>query len=438
MNGKTENEVKPESRKKVLIITYYWPPAGGPGVQRWMYFTKYLKETGVWPVLYLPAKPHYPLTDKSLEQELPKDISIYRSEFWEPYRLAGFLGKTKTKRLSAGIIKRDQPGMLERILLWIRGNLFIPDARKFWISKALKEVPEILKKEEISTVITTGPPHSLHLIGKALKAECEIRWLADFRDPWTTIGYQDALRLGKRAQRKHATMEKQVLESADVVVATSGRTAAEFEAICRRPVHVITNGYVGKAGSGKQPEGPFSLAHIGSLLSGRNPEVLWKVLAELCTELPGFKENLRLDLTGIVSPEVKESIASAGLEPYVNYNDYLPHAQALEIQRQTQILLLLEINSDITKGILPGKLFEYMAAARPVLAIGPEGWEAVKILETTSTGKGFNYKQASAIRKQLEIWYQAYTNGELNQDPSGAEPFHREKLTRQLKALLWE
>ncbi|SFR46007.1 Glycosyl transferase 4-like domain-containing protein [Robiginitalea myxolifaciens] len=438
MKRNTDKEADTERSNKVLIITYYWPPAGGPGVQRWLYFTKYLQELGVSPVLYIPARPNYPLQDKGLGQEAPENLKIYRATFWEPYRLASLFGKKRTQRISAGIIKRERPGFLERLLLWIRGNLFIPDARKFWVSKALKEVPGILEGEGIDTVITTGPPHSLHLIGKALKSRHGIRWLADFRDPWTTIGYQDTLQLGRRARRLHTKLELAVLQAADVVIATSGHTAADFEAISQRPIHVITNGYAGDLGSGKQPKGFFTLAHIGSLLSGRNPEVLWEVLAELCSEIPGFEEELRLELTGIVSPEVKASISQAGLDPYVVYKQYLPHAEALEAQRQAQILLLLEINSAKTKGIVPGKLFEYMAAARPILAIGPEQWEAANLLNQAGCGKGFTYRQTAEIREQIVHWYQAYSRGELHQDPSGAEQFHRKKLTRDLKSLLWE
>lgn len=424
--------------RKVLLILYYWPPAGGPGVQRWLYFVRYLREFGVEPVLYLPEKPHYPLQDAALEALVPEGLTVYRSRFWEPYGLAGMLGRKKTRRISSGIIHRKNPTILERALLWIRGNLFIPDARKFWVKTALRELPAILSREGIDTVVTSGPPHSLHLIGLGLKEQLPIRWVADFRDPWTEIGYFGALMPGKRALRLHKALESKVLTSADRIVTTSRITRESFEAQTNRPISVVTNGFDGSAGDGRQPGGEFVLAHIGSLLSDRNPEPLWNALKNLKAQDAGFGQHLRLELTGLVSDEIVESLRKRGLWEHTLVRPYVPHHQAVALQRQAQVLLLVEIDAPYTRGILPGKLFEYMAAARPVLAIGPEGWEAAGLVSESGCGKGFTYADQAAIEEQVLAWYQAYKGGTLHQNPSGAQPYQRRKLAEKLvKEVLW-
>ncbi len=229
--------------KKVLIVTYYWPPAGGPGVQRWLKFSTYLPSHGIHPVVYTPKNAQYPIRDESLLTEIPKDITLLSQPIREPYGLANKLFGKKSKRLSSGIIKSKNPSVLERFLLWVRGNFYIPDGRKNWVKPSVKYLTEIIRTEGIDTVITTGPPHSLHLIGLGLQASTAIRWIADFRDPWTTIGYHGDLRLGNRAKRKHKALESQVLNAADHLIVTSGATQAEFQQKTQQPVSLITNGH---------------------------------------------------------------------------------------------------------------------------------------------------------------------------------------------------
>ncbi len=424
--------------RKVLLIVYYWPPARGPGVQRWLYFVRYLSEFGVEPVLYLPENPHYPLRDPELEELVPEGLKVYRSRFWEPYGLAGLFSRKKTRRISSGIIHRKNPTLLERAMLWIRGNLFIPDARRFWVKTALRELPDILSREGIDTVVTSGPPHSLHLIGLGLKRQQPVRWVADFRDPWTEIGYFEALLPGKRALKRHKELESKVLASADRILTTSSITRQAFKAITPRPISVVTNGYDGPVGDGRQPEGDFVLAHIGSLLSDRNPEPLWNALKNLKARDPGFGQHLRLELTGVVSDEIVGNLKEKGLWEHTLIRPYVPHREALALQRRAQVLLLIEIDAPHTRGILPGKLFEYMAAARPVLAIGPAGWEAAERVAESGCGKGFTYGQQGALEEQLKAWYAAYLQGILHQNPAGARPYHRKVLTEQLvKEALW-
>lgn len=420
--------------KKVLIVTYYWPPAGGPGVQRWLNFVKYLPDNDIQPVLYVPENPHYPITDPSLNDEVPEQLTIYRQPIWEPYNLASLFSSRTTRKISSGIVPANNPSLLDRLFLWIRGNFFIPDARKYWVKPSVKFLTEVLKNENIDVVITTGPPHSLHLIGKSLKERAGVRWIADFRDPWTGIGYHKALRLTKKSQRKHKALEKEVLNASDEILVTSDTTKREFEEITSRPITTITNGYDETSPATSELDKNFTISHIGSLLSERNPTVLWKALAELVKEVSDFSEDLSIQLTGVVSDEIVEEINKCGLRDYLKVSEYLPHKEAILAQRSSQLLLLVEIDSEQTSGIIPGKLFEYMAAKRPILAIGPENWEAGKLVRESGSGEVFTYNMKMELKETLLRWYRAYKSNTLAMTAQDIEQYSRKALTKKLAA----
>ena len=425
--------------KKVLIITYYWPPAGGPGVQRWLKFVKYLRDYGVDPVLYVPENPHYPLIDEGFLDEIPTDIKIYKGHIFEPYRFAGMVSRKKTDRISSGIITAKDQSLLEKTMLWVRGNFFIPDARIYWVKPSVRFLSDVLNKEGIKTIITTGPPHSVHLIGYRLKQKYGMQWLADFRDPWTSIGYHKKLKLAKVSQRKHKRLEQLVLNAADKIIVTSFTTKNEFGTITSRPIEVITNGYDGMPVHREMLDAKFTLSHTGSLLTGRNPGNLWKVLSELITENGEFRNALQLRFAGVVSKEVLETLQNFNLDPYIKLEGYLSHKETLRFQQRSQLLLLAEIDSVETKGIIPGKLFEYMAAGRPILGIGPKGWEVGEIVAGTGTGKTFDYGEDSQIKKLLLEWFADYREGKLGVRPVGIEKYSRKELTKKLAANIpWE
>ena len=240
----------------------------------------------------------------------------------------------------------------------MRGNLFIPDARFLWVKPSVKYLKKYILENSIDTIVTSGPPHSLHLIGLQLKKELNVKWFADFRDPWTTIGYHKALKLSSTAEKKHKALEREVLTTVDTIIVTSKTTKTEFQAITSQPIEVITNGYdVEKVI--KQPlDEKFSLAHIGSFLSERNPRILWKAIQELTKENREFRKDFQLKLIGAVSQEVLDTITEFRLNDYVLNLGYVSHQEAVEHQRKSQVLLLIEINSNDTKSIIPGKLFE--------------------------------------------------------------------------------
>ena len=421
----------------MLIITYYWPPAGGPGVQRWLKFVKYLRDFEVEPVVYIPENPNYPLIDKSFINEVPKDIEVIRQPIFEPYKLAAVLSKKNTKTISSGIIKqKEKQNFIQKLMLFIRGNFFIPDARKFWIQPSVKFLKSYLEKTNIDTIITTGPPHSLHLIGLGLKRQLHLRWIADFRDPWTQIGYQKQLKLTKYSAKKHQSLEKQVLNTADQIITTSFTTKKEFALKTTKPIEVITNGFDSELNTESKLDGIFSISHIGSLLSGRNPELLWKVLAEISKENENFRRDFKLKLYGAVSDDVVQSIKNAGLENELIFGGYISHKEAIAVQKKSQLLLLIEIDSEETKGIIAGKLFEYLASKRPILAIGPRTWDVAKIIEETHSGKSFLYNQEVALKEYILNSYQRYRENKLLPDSKNIEDYHRKNLTKQLAKLI--
>ncbi|AVR47473.1 glycosyl transferase family 1 [Christiangramia fulva] len=423
--------------KKVLIITYYWPPAGGPGVQRWLKFVKYLRDFQIEPVVYIPENPGYPIIDGSLQDEVPEGIKILRQPIREPYKLAGIFSKKETEKISSGIIAEEKKqSFLEKMMLFIRGNFFIPDARVLWVKPSVKYLSAFLKEEKIETLITTGPPHSLHLIGLNLKKHFNVKWIADFRDPWTQIGYHEKLKLTRSSREKHENLEKEVLQTADKIIATSFSTREEFQQKTSKEICLITNGFDIEENNRPYSNDKFIISHVGSLLSGRNPINLWKALSELIKENPKFEKDLQLSFAGRISEEVVSSMKDFGLSSFLELKGYVGHGKAVKLQRESALLLLLEIDSEITRGIIPGKLFEYLASKRPILAIGPHNWDVGKILSDAGAGQVFQYGDKETIKNFIFSEYQKFKNGEELLLASEVSKYHRRETTKKLAELI--
>lgn len=423
--------------KKVLIITYYWPPAGGPGVQRWLKFVKYLPKHGVSPVVYCPENPNYPIVDHDIKEILPDNVTVIKQPIFEPYKLAGLFSKKGAKRISSGIIPdRKKQSLMEKILLYIRGNFFIPDARKFWVKPSVKFLESYIKEHKIETVISTGPPHSMHLIGRELKKRCDIKWITDFRDPWTTIGYHAKLKLTKGSIRKHLKLESAVLNETDQIIVTSENTKNAFLEMTSQPIAVITNGYDINDINASQRKSKFTIAHIGSLLSGRNPENLWNAMVWLIHKYPELKSNFNLNLYGVVSDGVLDKINESGLKSFVHLKGYVKHEEAVLAQKESHLLLLIEIDSEETKVIIPGKLFEYMVSNTPILAVGPSDSDVEEIVINTNTGKYCCYKDLEMMKSILEDNYKRFLSGNVNTSPIGLNKYSRSALTKELTKYL--
>lgn len=426
-------------QKKLLIITYYFPPAGGPGVQRWLKFVKYLPEFDIQPIVYVPENPTYPIIDEGLVSQISDKGIVLKNKIWEPYQLASIFSKKKTRKISSGIFPHQKKQtFLDKTFLWVRGNLFIPDARVFWVKPSVSYLEKYIKENNIDTIVTSGPPHSLHLIGLELKGKLNVKWFADFRDPWTTIGYHKALRLSNYAAKKHKSLEYKVLNSADTIIVTSKTTKTEFEAITDRPISVITNGYDIENVEKQMLDSKFTLAHIGSFLSDRNPQFLWECLVELIHEIPDFKLHLEIKLIGAVSQEVLDSIQEFNLNSYLNLLGYISHHEAIAHQKKSQVLLLIEINSEDTRSIIPGKLFEYMVSNRPIIAIGPHGSDFADIIKETNTGVFFDYSEKAKLKSVILDFYNQFLEGKLQANGVGLQQYSRKNLTGKLVQLINE
>jgi glycosyltransferase involved in cell wall biosynthesis len=427
------------SKKRVLIITYYWPPSGGSGVQRWVKFVKYLDRLGWEPIIYTPENPEYPSLDESMLKDLPVNLTVLKQKIWEPFDLyKRFTRKKKGERLDAGFLSEDggKEKWSQKLSVWIRGNFFIPDARKYWIKPSIRFLDEYLKKNPVDYLVSTGPPHSMHLIAKALKRKHTLKWIADFRDPWTNIDFYKDLRLTKWADKKHHRLEKSVLTQADVCITIGNTMKLEFEELGGKNVKVITNGFDEEDLPRIEVEKDelFSIAHIGVLNPSRNPDILWKALSELVEENEDFANRLQIKLVGKVDFSVKGDLRKFNLVPYLNYIPYLNHDEAILEQKKSHLLLLLVNNTPNSKGILTGKLFEYLSVKTPILGIGPIDGDAAIVLNESKAGIMFNYDDLSGIKAY--ILDKCYNSDNL--EVADIYKYSRRELTNQLVKIIEE
>ena len=421
--------------KKALIITYYWPPAGGSGVQRWLKFVKYFRDFGIEPVVYTVENPNYPIVDESLAKDIPEGIEILKQPIWEPNNLLVFFGKKKTE--SAGFINPN-PSLFGKILQYIRANYFIPDARKFWVKPSTSYLKKYLKSNKIDVVITTGPPHSMHLIGLNLKKELNIKWIADFRDPWTEIDYFQQLPLTKKAIEKHFSLEKEVLKNADTVLVV-GKTMGEKFSKFNSKVITVTNGFDEELTNDFVVLDPkFTITHVGLMNADRNPKILWEVLSEIVAENKEFEAAFELKLIGKVDASVLADISTFRLSKNVEIIDYVAHNKVLEFQQKSQVLLLIVNNVPSAKGILTGKIFEYLMAKRPVLAIAPIDGDLAEIIKETNAGLVVDFEDKDVLKDAILDLYRKFIKGNLSVNSKNIAQFHRKELTKKVAELIYK
>lgn len=424
------------TEKKALIVTYYWPPAGGPGVQRWLKFVKYLPEFGWKPTVFIPENPSYPIVDETLENEVSKDLDLIKTKIWEPYQLAEIFGKDN-KKFKAGQfdVGRNQTWK-SKLSIWVRGNFFIPDARVFWVKPSVEFLKDYLHKNAVDVLITTGPPHSLHLIGLALKKEFpNLNWVADFRDPWTEISYYKHLKLTRSSDQKHRSLERQVFENADLTLATSYTDAENFikkgaTAQC------ITNGFDGKTAVIPKESDKFILSYIGVLEQLRNPDRLWNVLESLVKDNPDFAQDLAIEFAGRVDDKILDQLKASRLGEKIKELGYISHAESIEQMEKAHILLITNFPQENSRGIIPGKIFEYLASGNTILSFGPEKSDVEKILNETQAGAHFNY-EAIGLEDFILKKYKDWKAGSLEKNPTASiEKFARRNLTKTLAEAL--
>ncbi len=447
-----------ENSKKVLIVTYYWPPAGGPGVQRWLKFAKYLPEFSLEPVIFTPENPSYPLIDETLKSEVPKNTKIIRTNIWEPYQLAEKFSKSNKKFKGGQFDVGKNQSFLSKLSIFIRGNFFIPDARKFWVKPSIAFLKKYLKENDIDLLVTTGPPHSLHLIGLGLKKELpDLKWIADFRDPWTEISYYKHLKLTKRSDRKHKELEKAVFQTADITLATSYTDAENFRkkganSFC------ITNGFdiseQGKIGefqsssvgefevlkstekNDSTPKRKFTISYVGVLEQLRNPENLWKALEELCKASSDFAEDFELKFVGRVDDKILNALENSVLKDRIKNLGYLAHQDSVTEMRTSDLLLITNFPNESSKGIIPGKLFEYLATGKKIISFGPKDADVETILNRTNAGQHFDYSETDKIKDYIFALYLDRKNGKSIINSADINEFSRKELTKKLSEIV--
>ncbi len=427
--------------KKVLIISYYWPPTGGSGVQRWVKFSKYLQRYGWEPVIYTPSNPEQLAVDESLLAEVPEGITVLKRRISEPYALYRKLFGSSAKEKGTGVnpLNQQKKTFKQRLAVFLRGNLFFPDPRAGWVGPSVKYLKKYLSEHPVDTVVTTGPPHSMHLIGLRLHRQTGVRWIADFRDPWTEMHYFKHMGLLPWTAAKHRRTEQKVLDEASAVIAVSAPVRDDFQARTTTPVYLITNGFDTDdfaAFPQPLPRNAFTLVHTGLFASDGNPLRLWDVLARKCSEDRAFKEQLRIRLAGKTDPEILEALKMRGLEENVENLGYLPHFKTTALQQSANVLLLpLRDEPEYAKA-LPGKIFEYLAARRPVLGIGQERGAAARLLTETGSGVMYDWDRLDPLRNYIDSAWERHLSGEDGPLQTDVSEYSREALTEKLSKVL--
>jgi glycosyltransferase involved in cell wall biosynthesis len=422
--------------KKVLIIAYYWPPSGGSGVQRWLKFVKYLPSFDWKPYVFTPANPSFEIKDDSLLKDVPAEAEIIRFPIWEPYSLFNSISGKKQK--GSGFISED-PSIFQKLSIWIRGNFIIPDPRVFWVRPSVKFLTEYLEKNQIKTIITTGPPHSIHLIGLKLKKKNpSMKWLADFRDPWSEWGLLDSLRVGSIAKSFHRRLEKKVLQTADEVITITPFYVKQFERLSGRKVKLLTNGFDDDdfTNFNLKKSDRFFIRHVGIVNEKCDPRPFMKVVAELCSRNEEIKNATTIEFVGQVHPSFRKFVMDDKLLSTITvFTDPVPHKALMEIYASSAVVVLILTGYKDAEGYMPGKLFEYIATGLPVLGVGPSSGDAASILNNGQNGKMFDHTDREGITLFLEKSFSDWKSSNQSAQKT-ISSYSRKELTKNLTGLL--
>lgn len=427
--------------KKVLIITYYWPPSAGSGVQRWVKFAKYLPQFGWEPVIFTPENPDFGVKDHTLLNDISSDMEIIKFPIWEPYQLQRrLLGKDENFE-PATALEKPQKGFFDHLSIWVRGNLLIPDPRVFWVRPSTNFLIDTIKTNQIDAVITTGPPHSLHMIGMKLKEKTGVKWLADFRDPWSKWELLDTLHMTSWAKRRHRSLEARILSNADKIVTISPRFEQDFRSLGARKTSVITNGFDPddfRDAENIAPAGKFLISHIGTIDDLRDPRPFLTALKALLPAHQQLQKDIEVLFVGQVSPKLIEEVEKdLELSQVVTIRPYVPHSEVFKLYKRSSVLLLVLANATNAEGNVPGKLFEYLAAQRPVLAIGKVEGDSSSIIRDANAGTTCEPENITAIEEAIMLFYNNFKNGSRLEN-NDVNKYSRKNLTEKLAYLLEE
>ena len=433
----------PETRPlRLLVITYYWPPSGGAGVQRCLKFVKHLGSFGVVSTVITvdAAQATYPVRDESLLAEVPAEVRVIRTGTTEPFE--SYKKLTGRAVPYGGFANEGRPGLVQQALRFVRGNLFIPDPRRGWNRHALAAVEQLLAAgETFDAVLTSSPPHSTQLIGLELQKRHGMRWLADLRDPWTDIYYYKDLHHTPLAAWLDARYERRVLTHADAVLVTSPETKrlflAKLSTLPTAKFHVLPNGYDESdfRRASAPPRDCLRITHTGTITELYRIEELLAAVAACAAAHPDVP--LRLRFVGQVSAELRAQVARLGLGPATEFLDFVPHHQSVNYLLSASALLMAIPDVPRNFGILPGKVFEYLAANKPILCVGPAGSDADNLLQECGAGQALPYHDSALMRETLEgLVAQWRLNPNLDLPAVSHARYSRRALTKQLAALL--
>lgn len=407
--------------KKVLIITYYWPPSGGPGVQRVYKLCKFLPEFGWEPVVLTVTNGEFPCYDDTLSI-VNNNIITYRSNSISFYNLfKKITGKTSipTYQLS----KQKNESLFVKLSRWIRYNLIIPDGRVGWYPFAIKRAYKIVKDNDIGLIFTSGPPHSVHLIAKRISRKSLIPWVADFRDPWSDRFYYEENRRMRLTQLIDKYLERSVLFSATRIITVSPGFGylLSHKIEFTDKVNIVYNGYdesdfdsVVKISI--VTDNTIIIGHMGSLSKSQCPTALFRALKVLSKKGQRFK--YQLNLIGNTHPDILNDLSNYDLTQISIHYGYLPHVKALKIMSKSTFLFLVIPKSSKNSGIIPGKIFEYIRLKIPIILIGPPDSDAARIVRETQSGFSFEYEDVNGLMKILS-------------SPIKVEPINYNKYSRK-------
>lgn len=428
----------------ILIIAYYWPPAGGSGVQRWLYMANHLADIpGNNVSVFVPDTQDYQVLDPTLSADISPKLTIIKRPIWDP---AHFYNKVAGEKNKIGIgmsTASKQKSFIQKMGLWFRANVFIPDSRVFWVKPSYKFLKKYIEQNNIDVIVTTGPPHSIHLIGLKLKKyfDKKIIWVADFRDPWSEIYYIEVLKPPQLALNKIKKYEYKTLTNADIITVTANDLANKFKKISNNiNIQVIENGYE-KTFFEKDvltiAPSKFNIVHLGVLSKPRNPSNLWKALDEIKKQNKEFSNISKIKLIGNIDGSIIEEINKNDLQDITQILPPVSHQESIKYQMDAAILLLIIENASSAKSIIPGKIFEYLAAGRPILGIGPTDGEVSMILGNSEYAKMIEWDDLQGIKDFILNIYKKYNDGDrLIIDYPQKEVYNRENLAKKFYNIL--
>ena len=418
--------------KPILIITYYWPPSGGSGVQRWVYFSKYLKKLGYSPIVLTIDlnSASYPAIDRSLIYET-QGIPVHYVKSFNWIKIYSWFKKGKKDKIPQGEFSKK--GLVDHIAAFIRGNFFIPDARVNWAKSAIKEALRIVKSHKIEKIITTGPPHSTHLIGLNLKKQHNLKWIADFRDPWTDIFYVKSFYRLSFAKKKDKLFERKVLSNANAIITT---TSENFQKDLQSKISInqnffkIYNGYDSDLFKKikKRKNKDFQIVFTGLLTENHPYKEFIESFIKCLKKDP--KVNVKIILAGSISEKILNEFNQIS---NIEFHGYINHQDAVNLMIDGNILLNFMYKQEKNTTMISGKLIEYMATGNPVLMIGDKKSEASKLLSKQTYNLTADPKETKIISNFIKSNYINWIEKkEIKNEIDVIKDYTREETTRSL------